>query len=237
MVAEPIVLIPPMMTDARVYGPQIGALSPDYAVMYAPTTQGERMEEIASQILSWAPSKFALVGMSMGGAIALEIMRRAGNRVTRLALISTSPLADSPQKASEREPLIVAARSGRFADVIGKEMNTEWLANGPDRVEIGNLIADMAFFQGPDAYVRQARAMQRRKDQQTTLRKISQPTLVMCGDEDRLLPIQRHEFLAGMIPDAKLSVIVGAGHLPTLEQPDAVTQGIREWMSQPMVLR
>ena len=237
MVAEPIVLIPPMMSDARVFGPQLGALSPDFAIMYAPTTQGERMEEIASQILDWAPAKFALVGMSMGGAIALEVIRRASSRVTRVALISTSPMADTPQKASEREPLIVAARSGRFGDVIGQEMSTEWLANGPDRVEIGNLITDMAWYQGPDAYVRQARAMQRRKDQQTTLRKIIQPTLVMCGDEDRLLPVQRHEFLAGMVPHAKLEVVVGAGHLPTLEQPDTTTGLIRDWMKQPLVLR
>jgi pimeloyl-ACP methyl ester carboxylesterase len=95
----------------------------------------------------------------------------------------------------------------------------------------------MAWFQGPDAYVRQARAMQRRKDQQTTLRKITQPTVVMCGDEDRSLPVQRHEFLAGMIPDAKLAVIVGAGHLPTLEQPDFTTEHLRSWMKQPLVLR
>lgn len=237
MVAEPILFIPPMLCDARVFGPQLGALSADHALMYAPTTQGERMEEIASQILSWAPSKFALVGMSMGGAVALEIFRRAGERVTRLALISTSPLADTPQMASTREPHIVAARSGRFADVIGKEMPLDWLADGPNRLEIGNLVRDMAHYLGPEAYVRQARAMQRRKDQQVTLRKIGQPTLIMCGDEDTHLPVKRHEFLAEMIPQAKLEVVVGAGHLPTLEQPEKVIELLRGWMRQPLVLR
>lgn len=237
MVAETILFVPPMLCDARVFGPQIGALSADHAVMYAPTTQGERMEEIASQILSWAPSKFALVGMSMGGAVALEIMRRAGERVTRLALISTSPLADTPQLASVREPQIVAARSGRFHDVIDKELPLDWLADGPSRLEVGHLVRDMALHQGPEAYVRQARAMQRRKDQQVTLRKVAQPTLVLCGDEDSYLPVRRHEFLAEMIPHAKLEVVVGAGHLPTLEQPDVVTDHLRAWMRQPLVLK
>ncbi len=237
MVAEPILFVPPMLCDARVFGPQIGALSTDHAVMYAPTTQGERMEEIASQILSWAPSKFALVGMSMGGAVALEIMRRAGERVTRLALISASPLADTPQMASVREPLIVAARSGRFHDVIEKELPLDWLADGPNRLEIGNLVRDMAMYQGPEAYVRQARAMQRRKDQQVTLRKVNQPTLVLCGDEDSHLPVRRHEFLAEMIPQARLEVVVGAGHLPSLEQPETVIDQLRAWMRQPLVLR
>ena len=197
----------------------------------------ERMEEIASQILSWAPSKFALVGMSMGGAVALEIMRRAGERVTRLALISASPLADTPQMASVREPLIVAARSGRFHDVIEKELPLDWLADGPNRLEIGNLVRDMAMYQGPEAYVRQARAMQRRKDQQVTLRKVNQPTLVLCGDEDSHLPVRRHEFLAEMIPQARLEVVVGAGHLPSLEQPETVIDQLRAWMRQPLVLR
>ena len=236
MAAEPILFVPPILCDARVFGPQIGALSTAHAIMFAPPTQGERMEEIASQILSWAPSKFALVGMSMGGAVALEILRRASERVTRVALISTTPLAETPQMATAREPHIVAARSGRFHDVIDKEMPLDWLADWPNRLEVGNLVRDMALYQGPEAYVRQARAMQRRKDQQSTLRKVSQPTLILCGDEDSHLPIRRHEFLAEMMPQSKLEIVVGAGHLPSLEQPEIVIDQLRAWMRQPMVL-
>ncbi len=237
MVSEPILFVPPMMSDVRVFGPQLGALSAHHAVMYAPTTQGERMEEIASQILSWAPSKFALLGMSMGGAVALEIMRRAPERVTRLALISTSPLAETPQQASAREPHIVAARSGRFADVIQKELPTSWLADTPHRLDVSELINDMALHQGAEAYVRQARAMQRRKDQQSTLRKFAVPTLVLCGDEDGHVPVAKQQLLAEMIPTARCEVVIGAGHVPTLENPGAVTEHLLEWMKQPLVLR
>ena len=233
MVRETLVFVPPILCNAQIFGPQINALSAEMPIMYAPTTQGERMEEIASQILSWTPAKFALCGMGMGGAVALEILRRAPDRVSRIALISTSPHADTPDMASAREPFIVAARSGRFNDVIAKEMNPEWLSDGPDRMAIANFVADMAMQQGAEAYVKQARAMQRRRDQQPTLRQIKQPALIMCGCDDTLMPIARHEFMAGLIPAARLEVINWAGHLPTLENPDAVTNHLRDWMAAP----
>lgn len=234
---EPLVLIPPMLCDARVFGPQINAFSREWPVMIAPTSFGERMEEIASSILSWAPAKFALAGMSMGGAVALEMLRRGPDRITRIALISTTALGETPQAASAREPLIVAARSGRFHDVIHKEMSPAWLADGPDRLAITNLITDMGQAIGAEAYVRQARAMQRRKDLQGTLRLVKQPTLVMCGAEDSLMPPRRHEFLAELVPYAQLEIVPGAGHLPTLEQPEITNHILRTWMRQPLVLR
>lgn len=237
MSIEPLVLIPPMLCDARVFAPQINDLSLEYPVMFAPITSGERIEEIASNILSWAPAKFALAGMSMGGAIALEMLRRAPERITRIALISTSAQGETPQAASAREPLIVAARSGRFGDVIHKELDPAWLADGPDRVRISTLMTAMGHAIGAEAYVRQARAMQRRKDQQSTLRMVKQPTLVMCGAEDSLLPPRRHEFLAELVPYTKLEIVPGAGHLPTLEQPEITTHVLRTWMRQPLVLR
>jgi pimeloyl-ACP methyl ester carboxylesterase len=225
-------LIPPILCDARVFGPQINTLSATMPVMYAPTTQGERIEEIASQILGWAPARFALAGLSMGGAVALEMLRRAPARVSRLALISASALPDTPEAAAAREPLIIAARSGRFADVIPAEMNPAWLAAGATRMSVSALVADMARAQGPEAYVRQARAMQRRKDQQSALRQISQPVFVICGAEDSLLPLRRHAFMAEMIPGATLRVIERAGHLPTLENPADLTAALVEWLSQ-----
>lgn len=237
MSIEPLVLIPPILCDARVFGPQINAFSRDFPVMITPTTIGERMEEIASNILSWAPGKFALAGMSMGGAVALEMLRRAPERITRLALISASAQGETPQAASAREPLIVAARSGRFTDVIHKELDPNWLAEGPDRLAIANLILDMGQAMGPEGYVRQARAMQRRKDQQSTLRTVKQPTLVMCGQEDTFLPPRRHEFLAELVPYTQLEIVPGAGHLPTLEQPEITNHILRNWMRQPLVLR
>ncbi|MEP4434474.1 MAG: alpha/beta hydrolase, partial [Hyphomicrobiales bacterium] len=112
--SEPLVLLPGMMCDARVFGPQVHAFSTDTAVMIAPVTQGERIEEIASHLLDTLPPKFALVGLGMGAIVAMELLRRAPNRVTRIALISASPLAETPAIASTREPMIVMARTDRL---------------------------------------------------------------------------------------------------------------------------
>lgn len=233
---EPLVLLPGMMCDARLFGPQIAELSSDTAVMVAPITKGERVEEIASNLLDQLPKRFALGGLSMGGIVAMEVFRRAPDRVTRLALMDTNPLAETPQIATAREPQIVAARAGRMLEVIREEMKPNYLAPGDTQKAVLELVMDMADALGAEVFVRQSRALQRRPDQQTTLRKCKVPTLVLCGAHDALCPVKRHEFMAELIPYGQLCVIEDAGHLPTLEQPAATTAALRKWMAQPLIL-
>ena len=235
--AEPLVFLPGMMCDARLFGPQIAALSSDFSVMVSPVTRGERIEEIASGLLDELPQRFALAGLSMGGIVAMELLRRAPDRITRLALMDTNPLAETPQVAAAREPQIVKVRTGRMADVMREEMKPNYLAPGPYRNEILDLVMDMAEALGPDVFIRQSRALQRRRDQQSTLRKCRVPTMILCGAHDALCPVKRHTFMAELIHGAQLRVLEHAGHLPTLEMPDATTQAIRDWMRQPLVLR
>jgi pimeloyl-ACP methyl ester carboxylesterase len=237
MTSEPLVMIPPLLCDARVFAPQIADLSRDHAVMVAPATCGERMEEIASQILSWAPAKFALMGMGLGGMVAMEIIRRAPERVIRIALVSTSPQADTPETAAARETQIIAARAGRWADVLTHEINSTWMAASSDKAELVRLLTQMGHDFGPEAYIKQTRALQRRKDQQAMLGQLRHPTCIMCGRQDGQYSLKRYEFMAELIPYAQLEVIEHAGYLPTLEAPDAVTDALRRWMKQPLMLR
>ena len=194
--AEPLVLLPGLMSDARVFWPQIAALSSTLSVTVAPVTLGERVEEIASGLLD-----------------------------------------QTPQVAAARELLIVKAKSGRMADVMNHEIQPGFLAPGPNRNAIIDIVMDMAETLGPEVYVRQARALQRGRDQQAVLRKCKVPALVMCGDVEKLNRIKRHSFMAELIPNATLSVIAGAGLLPTLEQPQASTVALRSWMKIPSALR
>ncbi|MGJ8615605.1 MAG: alpha/beta fold hydrolase [Sulfitobacter sp.] len=235
--SEPLVLLPGMMCDARLFGPQIAELSADTAVMVAPITQGERIEEIASGLLDQLPKRFALAGLSMGGIVAMELLRRAPDRITRIALMDTNPLAETPVIAANREPQIVKARSGRMLEVMRDEMKPNYLAPGPYRSEVLEMVMDMAETLGPEVFIRQSRALQRRKDQQATLRKCKVPTLVLCGAHDALCPVKRHTFMAELIPFAELVVLEDSGHLPTLEQPAETTAALRKWMKQPLVLR
>lgn len=233
---EPLVLLPAMMCDARLYAPQIAALGRDYPVMVAPLL-GERVEDMAAAILTAAPRRFALAGSDLGAMVAMDILRRAPDRVTRIALMSTTPLPESPKHAAAREPMMIAARSGRLLDVVDQVMPAQSFANGPDRFHGQKMLHQMATDLGPEAFVAQTRALQRRKDQQPTLRKIRQPAMILCGAEDTIYPVKRHQFMADLIPYATLKVIDGAGHFPTIEQPQAMTEALRSWLAEPLVLR
>ncbi|MDK3016067.1 alpha/beta fold hydrolase [Pseudodonghicola flavimaris] len=231
--AEPLVLLPGLMGDARVFAPQINSLSRERAVMIAPVTQGERVEEIASNLIDQLPQRFALAGLGLGGIVAMEILRRVPDRVARLCLMGTNPLAETPAEAAAREPLIVRARAGRLEDVMREALPPEALAPGPGRMAVLGQIASMAADLGPEVFVRQSRALQRRRDQQSTLRKFKVPTLILCGAHDRLAPVKRHSFMAELMQQAWLEVIEEAGHLPPLEAPEATTAALRHWLQAP----
>ncbi|MEM9910230.1 MAG: alpha/beta hydrolase [Pseudomonadota bacterium] len=233
---DPLVLLPGMMCDARVFGPQIAALSVEYAVTIAPVTGGDRMEEIASGLLDVLPRKFAVAGLAMGGMVAMELLRRAPDRVSRIALISTTSLPETPQSAADYEPLITKLKAGLLDQAVGNLVRPEHLAPGPGRNSVLNLLASMADKLGAEAMLSQARALQRRRDYQSTLRQCHVPTLVVCGESDTLTPVKRHEFMASLMPQAELALIQEAGHYPTLEAPDAVIAAFRTWMRQPMLL-
>lgn len=234
---EPLVLLAGMMCDDRVFAPQIRAFAAQRAIMVAPITQGARIEDIAASLLPQLPQRFALAGHSMGGIVAMELLRRIPRRITRLCLMSTSPLPETPAFAAMREPLIVGARAGRLDQVMGEMMPTDFLAPGPGRIGVRNQLLDMARDLGPEVFIAQSRALQRRPDQQGTLRKHTVVTRIICGDCDPVTPVRRHEFMARLMPDAHLTIIKDCGHIPTLEQPEQTTQALRDWLAQPLILR
>lgn len=234
---EPLVLIPGMMCDARVFEPQINDLSRDHTVIVAAPTRGETVREMASILLDDLPSRFALAGLSLGGIVAMEMARRAPDRVNRLALISTTPLPDTPAQASWREPQIVRARAGRLDEAMAEAFSADHLAQGERRSSIMALVHAMAQGLGPECFIRQSRALQRRPDAQRALQKLKVPTMVLCGGQDGLTPPKRHETMAALIPGAELVILPDAGHLPPLEVPEQVNVGLRAWMDMPLELR
>ncbi|MFK7752208.1 MAG: alpha/beta fold hydrolase [Sedimentitalea sp.] len=233
----PLVLLPGMMCDARVFSDQILALSQDHVVILAPISQDTRIETIASTLLARLPQRFALAGLSMGGIVAMEMLRQAPDRIDRACLMGASPLPETPDMAAEREPMIVGARAGRLKDALRTALPPEALAPGPGRAEVLAQLDVMGHDLGVDVFVRQCRALQRRRDQQATLAKCKVPTLVLCGEHDTLVPPKRHEVLAGLMPNAELKVIEGAGHIPSLEQPAQLNAVLRGWLDGPLVLR
>jgi len=226
----PLVLIPGMMCDARLFRPQIDAFSHQWPIHLAPIGGDDTVEAIAAHVLQHAPPRFALAGLSMGGIIAMQIMATAPERVERLALLDTNPWADSPEMSANRDRQIALVRQGKLAAVMRDEMKPNYLANGPGRGRILDLCMDMALMLGDDVFVRQSSALKVRPDQRANLERVDVPTLVLCGAQDTLCPLDRHEEIHRRIPQSNLLLIDGAGHLPTLEQPAATNRAFRDWL-------
>lgn len=231
---EPLVLLPGMMCDARIFADQIRTFSGSMPVMVLPLAGGDTVEKIAARMLNHLPPRFALAGQSLGGALAMELIRRAPERISRLCLIGASPMAELPEQAASRETQIIAARAGRLADALRETVPLEALAPGPGRLEIHNLYWRMGEELGPDLYVSQARAMQRRPDQQAAMRRVRVPVLVLSGAYDMLTPRTNPELLRRLNPQARVELLSGAGHFPTLEQPSEVNRALLHWLAEPV---
>lgn len=189
------------------------------------------MEALARRVLEAAPPRFALAGLSMGGIVAMEVIRQAPERVTRLALLDTNPLAEPPERGRLRDGQIARVMDGALTEVMRDEMKPHYLADGPGKAALLDLCMQMALALGPQAFAEQSEALRSRPDQSATLRGVRVPALVLCGAEDRLCPLSRHELMAGLIPGARLVVVPEAGHLPTLEQPARTTAALADWLA------
>ena len=228
----PLVLLPGMMCDARLFGPQIAAFSAERPIYLGTLTRHETMLALAAEVLSHAPPHFALAGLSMGGIVAMEMLRQAPERVERLALLDTNPLAEPPAVRARREPQIARALAGGLARVMREEMKPNYLAGGIHDPAILNVCMEMALSLGPEVFARQSRALATRPDQQDTLRRSCGPTLILVGEDDRLCPRDRHELMHALAPRSRLVVIAAAGHLPTLEQPEETNAALSRWLAE-----
>lgn len=228
----PLLLIPGMMCDARMWGGLPALLHPR-PVAHCLPTKAETMADLAALILRDAPDRFALAGLSMGGIVAMEVLRQAPERVERLALLDTNPRAELPEVQTRRAPQVARALSGHLDAVIRDEMKPNYLADGPDTQPILDLCMEMALSLGPQVFARQSRALRDRPDQTATLAAFRGPALVLMGEDDRLCPLDRHQQMHALMPQSRLAIIPRAGHLPTLENPAATFAHLQDWLLQP----
>lgn len=226
----PLLLLPGMMCDARLFAPQIVFFSQTRPVMVGFIGGHNSIEALAGDVLAQAPSKFALAGLSMGGIVAMEILRQAPERVCKLALMDTNPLAELQAVKLRRAPQIKAASSGALSQVMRDEMKPNYLAKNPQKTNLLELCMEMALDLGPDVFVNQSIALRDRADQKSILQGFKGDALVLCGRHDRLCPVERHELMHQLVPNSHLVIIENAGHLPSLEQPKETTSALADWL-------
>lgn len=230
MNGEPLLLLPGMMCDARLFGPQIAAFSGSRKVIVPPAPSQATTADMAAAVLADAPDRFALAGLSMGGIVAMEVMAQAPGRVTRLALLDTNPLAERPEAKARRARQMQKAREGGLARVMRDEMKPSYVAVDEGRQAVLDLCMAMALDLGPDVFLAQSVALRDRPDRRDVLARVQVPALVLCGRHDALCPVERHELMHDLIRDSRLTVVEGAGHLPVLEKPDETNEAIRAWL-------
>ena len=226
----PVVMIPGMMCDERIFAHQIEELSTDTDIYIADISKYSSIQELASDVLENSPPKFFLVGHSMGGIVAMEMCSQEPDRIEKLVIMDSNPKPELEETKLKREPQIRDVISGNLAQVMKEEMKPNYLADSYKQKDILNTCMEMALTLGPEVFVRQSRALQDRDDQQSTLKDLNIPVLIMCGAEDKLCSLEKHELMHNIINDSKLEVVMDAGHMPTLEQPQKTTEVIKSWL-------
>lgn len=225
-----LVLLPGLLCDRRLFAAQLTALE-SVAEMTVPELAGhDSIPALAQHVLATAPPRFALAGLSMGGYVALEILRQAPERVTRLALLDTQARADSATASARRHQLMALAEQGSFRGVTPRLLP---LFIHPDRLRDAELCATvqaMAEATGKEGFLRQQTAILGRPDSRPGLPAITCPTLVLAGRDDAVTPPKLQLELATLIPNATLVLIPRCGHLAPLERPEAVTRQLRLWL-------
>jgi len=224
------VLIPGLLASARMYAAQIPQLWRLGPVTIADHTRAESMSAIAQDILRVAPARFALVGLSMGGYIAFEMLRQAPQRIAKVALLDTSARADAPEQGAMRRAQMSLAAQGRLAEVVEQQFPRLVGRARRGDAALREIFRVMAEEVGAAAFIRQQTAIMGRNDSRPTLGDIRCPALVLVGAEDELTPPERAAEIAGGIAGARLVTVPQSGHVSTLEQPEEVTRALLEWL-------
>lgn len=227
----PLLLLPGLLCDARLWQAQLDGLADMADIQVPDLTLDDSVQAMGQRVLAAAPPTFALAALSMGGYVAFEILRQAPQRVSRLALLSTSARADPPKRAAVRRASLAMAESGRFAGVTRKLLPQLVHARHVDDA-VGEEVMAMAKRVGRDAFLRQQRAILERPDSTPLLSQLTMPVLIGVGAEDQMTAPEESRFMQAHVAGARLHVFDACGHLPPMEQPEATNAVLRDWLDR-----
>ena len=228
-----VVLIPGLGNTGRLWHGQRKALE-EIARVIVPDLRGsESIDQMAKRVLEQSPAgPLSLVGFSLGGYVAFDILRQSASRVDRLALISCSPYTDTRVAAGQRAELIEKAKDG-YADVLRGMAAFVVFGAGPRAPETREALISMGNDLGAEEFCLQQRVAMERQDCCEILANIRVPTRVICGSDDPITPASHSRYLAENIPEAGLTIVDNAGHLLPLERPDEINAFLLDWLNLP----
>ena len=228
--AETVVFIPGLTSTGALFGPQINSLK-ERPIIIAETCGMDSIETMAKRLLDHTPEKFALLGMSMGGYVALEVIRQAPERVSRLALVNTNARDDTAAQTQLRHTQMEIAKKGGFHKIASMQYPQLIHPARHDDTALRQVVFDMAAEIGPEDFLKQQTAIINRPDQRPNLPAIQCPTMIIAGEEDSLLPLDRCREMHDAIANSKLHIIPDCGHMSTLEHPVHTSELVQDWLA------
>ena len=227
----PLVLVPGLLCSARLFTPQVEALWTQGPVTVADHRRDAEIGAVAQRILDGAPPRFALAGLSYGGYIAFAMLRLAPERIGKLALLDTSARPDTPEQSEGRVKFIAMAEAGKLDEVVATLAPRFVHSNRRNDAALMTTVRAMAAETGPEAFVRQQKAIMSRQDSRPLLSEIGCPTLVLVGDGDELTTPELAREIAAGIAGSRLVVVPNCGHLSTIERPEPVNAALAQWLA------
>ena len=228
---QTLVLIPGLGSDGAVWRRTVAALGDRADCLIGDTLSDDTLAAMALRILAQAPERFALAGVSMGGMVALELMRRAPERVSHLALVDTNASPDTlGQRAYRHLANLVVGATRNFGRLAEGSLGSLIHPDAP--ADVRAEMVEMSVRVGARAYVRQNHAVIGRGDLRKVLPGVRVPTSVIVGREDRLTPLRLSQDIHRLTPGSTLSVIPECGHLPPIETPAALAALLLELLQR-----
>ncbi|MCS4096216.1 alpha/beta fold hydrolase [Rhizobium sp. BK176] len=224
----PILMLPGMMCDHRLFSPQVAHFAARREVLVGDLCGADNIELIAVQVLETLGSrKVDVVGLSMGGIVALELARQAPAQVNSLALLNTNFRADAVARRPVRERQIAAAAKGKMLHVIEEEIIPSYFSPSTiGRERLVSLAIQMAKEMGSGAFIAQSVALRDRRSYEDVLPHLTMPVLALAGRDDVICPPEFHRQLASLCPLGQFAEIDACGHISTLEQPNTVNRAL-----------
>lgn len=227
----PLILLPGTLCDASLWTHQVTHLSAIADVQVVDITKETTIEGLAQAVLAHAPEKFALAGLSLGGIVAMEIVRQAPERVLKLALLDTTANPPLPAQQVAWGQMIEKIENGGFRSVVAEKFVPNLLyKDHPKKKELLRTIDEMVECVGEDAYLNQLKAVSVKPNGFDILPTIVCDTLLLVGREDVLCTVEAHKDMHKEMPHAELVILEQCGHLSTIEQPERVTEELRKWL-------
>lgn len=229
-VSDRLLLVPGLTCDETAFEPQREALTAlGWRCDVADVTKGSTIDEMAALTLSSFPGRSHVIGLSMGGYVALAMARQSVERVQSLTLIGSSARSDTAKQRSSRQQLIEDAQGGGFSDVV--QLLLTLFLSGDETDSVREKVEAMILRAGPDTFARQQSAITYRPDVRPTLDVIAVPTLVICGENDRINPPDVSEEIASGVMNGRVELIPGTGHLCNLEAPEATNRLLADFLT------